>query len=48
MDYLFATVLDDRNAYLTDGVQRALGRPPKDFSEYAREVAGTKTWRNVA
>ncbi len=48
MDYLFATVLDGRNAYLTDGVQRALGRPPRDFSEYAREVAGTKTWRNVA
>ncbi len=48
LDYLFTTVLDGRNAYLTDGVQQALGRPPKDFSAYAREVAGTNTWRNVA
>ena len=48
LDYLFSTVLDGRNAHLTDGIQRALGRPPKDFADYAREVAGTKTWRNVA
>jgi uncharacterized protein YbjT (DUF2867 family) len=48
LDYLFTTVLDGRNAYLTDGVQRALGRPPKDFSEYAREVATTDAWRNSA
>ncbi len=48
LDYLFATVLDGRNAYLADGVQRALGRPPKDFAVHAREVASTKTWRNVA
>ncbi|PPI78357.1 NmrA family transcriptional regulator [Marinobacter flavimaris] len=27
LDYLFATVLDGRNAHLTDGVQQALGRP---------------------
>ena len=48
MDYLFSTVLDGRNAYLTDGVQRALGRPPKDFATYAREVAATGAWRCVA
>jgi uncharacterized protein YbjT (DUF2867 family) len=48
MDYLFATVLDGRNAHICDGVQRALGRPPKDFSEYARDVAATGTWRAVA
>lgn len=28
-----------------DGVQRALGRPPRDFADYAREVAATDTWR---
>jgi uncharacterized protein YbjT (DUF2867 family) len=28
LDYLFATVLDGRNASVTDGVQRALGHPP--------------------
>lgn len=44
LDYLFATVLDGRNAYLTDGVQRALGREPKDFADYAREIAATETW----
>ena len=44
LDYLFATVLDGRNEYLTDGVQRALGRPPKDFSDYAREVAASGMW----
>ncbi len=48
LDYLFATVLDGRNAYLTDGVKRALGRPPKDFAEYAREIAATNVWRAVA
>lgn len=48
LDYLFSTVLDGRNAYLTDGVQRALGRPPKDFADYAREVALTGVWRAVA
>ena len=48
LDYLFATVLDGRNAYLTDGVQRALGRAPKDFAQYAREVAATGLWREVA
>lgn len=44
LDYLFATVLDGRNAYLTDGVQRALGRGPKDFADYAREVAASGSW----
>ncbi|MEO1576548.1 MAG: NmrA family transcriptional regulator, partial [Pseudomonadota bacterium] len=48
MDYLFSTVLDGRNAHLTDGVQRALGRPPKDFADYASDVAATGVWREVA
>ena len=48
LDYLFSTVLDGRNSSLTDGVQRALGRPPKDFADYAREVAKTGMWRAVA
>ncbi len=45
LDYLFATVLDGRNAHLTDGIQRALGRPPKDFADYAREVAASGQWK---
>ena len=48
LDYLFATVLDGRNAYLTDGVQRALGREPKDFADYASDVAGTGVWNAAA
>lgn len=47
MDHLFGTVLDGRNAYVGDGVQRALGRPPQDFAEFAREFATTSTWRTV-
>jgi len=48
LDYLFSTVLDGRNAYLTDDVHRALGRDPKDFADYAREVAATGSWRALA
>lgn len=48
LDYLFDTVLDGRNAYLADGVRRAIGRAPKDFSQYARETAATGLWRAAA
>ncbi|MEL6861328.1 MAG: NAD(P)H-binding protein [Pseudomonadota bacterium] len=48
LDYLFATVLDGRNAQLTDGVQRALGRPPKDFADYASQVAASGIWSVAA
>jgi uncharacterized protein YbjT (DUF2867 family) len=44
LEYLFGEVLDGRNACLADGVQRALGRKPKDFAEYARETAATGVW----
>jgi uncharacterized protein YbjT (DUF2867 family) len=42
--YLFQEVLDGRNAHLADGVQRALGREPKDFADYARDAAATGVW----
>ena len=48
LDYLFTTILDGRNAYLADGVERALGRPPKDFSDYAHEFAASRLWGAVA
>jgi uncharacterized protein YbjT (DUF2867 family) len=43
MRHLVTEVLDGRNADLADGVQRALGRPARDFAEYARRetAAGT-------
>ena len=42
--YLFTEVMDGRNACLTDGVQRALGRQPKDFSTFVAETAAAGTW----
>lgn len=45
LNYLFETVLDGRNAYVSDGVQRALDREPADFTDFARSVAATGVWR---
>jgi uncharacterized protein YbjT (DUF2867 family) len=42
--YLFSEVLDGRNASVQDGVRLALGRPPRDFSQYVRATAATGTW----
>jgi len=44
LTYLFAEVVDGRNADTTDGVRLALGREPKDFADYAREAAATGVW----
>lgn len=44
LNYLFETVLDGRNATLCDGVQRALGRQPIDFREYAQRIAARGVW----
>ena len=48
MDYLMRVALDGRNAQVCDGVQRALGRPAKDFADYAREVALSGAWATQA
>ena len=42
--YLFTTVLDGRNTAVTEGVQRALGRPARDFSDYVQRTASTGVW----
>jgi uncharacterized protein YbjT (DUF2867 family) len=42
--YLFTEVLDGRNAHLSDGVQRALGREPRDFAQFARDTAAAGVW----
>lgn len=44
LDYLFTTVLDGRNESLADGVERALGRPARDFRDYARAAAEQGAW----
>ncbi|KJY20939.1 NAD(P)H-binding protein [Streptomyces katrae] len=41
---LFALILDGRNAHLVHGVEEVLGRPPRDFADYAREVAASGVW----
>jgi len=45
LTYLFDEVLDGRNASLTDGVERALGRAPRDFTDYVRAAAAAGVWR---
>ncbi|WP_085717614.1 NAD(P)H-binding protein [Pseudomonas sp. B28(2017)] len=45
--YLFTTVLDGRNTPIADGVQRALGRPARDFSDYVQRTAATGIWGEV-
>ena len=47
IDELFRQVLDGRNTYLADGVQRALGRSPRDFSDFVRETARTGIWGEI-
>ena len=45
LNYLFDSVLDGRNAYIGDGVKRALGRGPADFSAFARRISARGTWQ---
>lgn len=40
--------LDGRNTRLGDGVERALGRPPRDFTEFARAAAASGAWTHAA
>lgn len=41
---LLSAVLDGRSSHLGDGVQRALGRPPRDFADYANDTAAMGVW----
>jgi len=43
LTYLFSDVLGNK-AYVTDDVQRALGRPARDFTDYASRTAATGIW----
>lgn len=43
--YLFTEVLDGRNANTTDGVQRALGRPPREFASYVAGAVAAGSWK---
>ncbi|MFD1194732.1 NmrA family transcriptional regulator [Seohaeicola saemankumensis] len=39
--------LDGRNAQTTDGVMRALGRPPRDFKDFAKATARSGAWTST-
>lgn len=43
--YLFGSVLDGRNERLSGDIAQVLGRPPRDFADFARETAETGFWR---
>jgi len=45
---LFRELFDGRNESLTDGVQQALGRPPRDFADYCRDTASSGAWQRAA
>lgn len=45
---LFRELFDGRNESLTDGVQQALGRPPRDFADFCRNVARSGAWQQAA
>lgn len=42
---LFTVVLDGRNSAVMHGVEEALGRPARDFSDFTRRTAATGIWR---
>ncbi|PCG82046.1 NmrA family transcriptional regulator [Streptomyces sp. WZ.A104] len=41
---LISEFFDGRNSSLADGVERALGRKPRDFADWVAEVAPTGVW----
>jgi uncharacterized protein YbjT (DUF2867 family) len=44
LNTLYGWIAENRFADLADGVQRALGREPRDFSAYVRSAAATGVW----
>jgi uncharacterized protein YbjT (DUF2867 family) len=40
--------LDGRNAHTEDGVERALGRKPRDFAEFAQTAMAADAWSTAA
>ncbi|MFJ8041811.1 NAD(P)H-binding protein [Kitasatospora sp. NPDC096147] len=44
LEMLFGWIAENRFATLADGVQRALGREPRDFAAYARATADSGIW----
>ncbi|RFM26765.1 NAD(P)H-binding protein [Deminuibacter soli] len=47
LSYLFSEVLDGRNAATTNGIQRALGRLPRDFRQFLQSAVATGQFRET-
>ncbi|MDR7211617.1 NmrA family transcriptional regulator [Flavobacterium piscis] len=47
VNYLFEQVLDGRNAYVTQDIEKILGRKAKDFTFYAEQTAKTGIWNSI-
>ncbi|MEU8222955.1 NAD(P)H-binding protein [Kribbella sp. NPDC048915] len=41
---LFAVIRHHRSEYVSTGVEEVLGRPPRDFDDWARETASNGVW----
>jgi len=46
--HVCSEALDGRNEWLGDGVQRALGRAPRDFADFCDHAARLGVWRDAA
>lgn len=44
MTLMFGWISEGRNAHLSDGVQRVLGRDPRDFTDYVKATVETGVW----
>lgn len=44
---LFGNLFDGRNAFVSHGVEEALGRPARDFADYVKKTAETGVWQNL-
>jgi hypothetical protein len=41
---VIALALDGRNAFVTQDIEKVLGRPARDFADYARSAAAAGAW----
>lgn len=41
---LFVHIFDGHNAHVSHGVEEALGRPPREFTQFARDAAARGAW----
>jgi uncharacterized protein YbjT (DUF2867 family) len=47
LTHLFTKVLDGRNSHLTGDLEAILGRPPRDFHDYATSTAAAGAWASA-